>query len=439
VFKKNKFWISDDDKGWVQECFRWLIQIYGYPHSKTQTVLFTKDFFPLTFTSKEINLDFLITDFSNLFGIDREKISFKVDEDIRDTIDTPYEIQGRTNDCEFIIEKSGETIHYKVLIAKSLLKHTGQLLLHLDHNFIKIRLIESKIEYDTGDDDDLFVFLAGIFLGHGVILYRNLIDIGTSSDNFWEKKWKYVSIMPIPVMAYALALYYNLIEDENPAWKNNLSVDLTKQFENAFEYIKKDPNVLFNRQELEAKKLLYDTYNRGDKNDFDGAIMGYQKILFITNDSSLKSDANNGIGYNYLRMEEYVRSIPYFQKALEINPSYGYANDNLGFAFIMSGDLESGKFYLNAALKTENNDAGYSYRNFALYHQKRKEYKKAEEYFLKAFNNIVLPIDLLEYFYAQFLFEIGENEKGMDFLKKAVEKQEPEAIKLMEHLNQNVK
>jgi tetratricopeptide (TPR) repeat protein len=136
-------------------------------------------------------------------------------------------------------------------------------------------------------------------------------------------------------------------------------------------------------------------------------------------------------------MQEYQKSILQFQKALEIRPGYGYANDNLGFAFIMSGDLDSGKFYLNTALKTENNDAGYSYRNFALYHQKRQEYEQAEEYFQKAFNNILIPIDFLEYFYAQFLFEVGKKEDGMSFLKIAIEKGEPEAIKLMNSLNQS--
>lgn len=344
------------------------------------------------------------------------------------------EIEGRTNDCELLVERSGETFYYELLIAKSLLKHTGQLLLLLEHSFIKIRLTENKIEYETGNEDDLFIFLAGIFLGHGVILYRNLVETGKSSDGFWEKKWRYVAIMPIPVMAYALALYSHLTESYEPDWKTNLSVDLAKQFENAIEYIKSDSNPLFNKQELEATRLLLDAQDKSDKNDFDGAINSYQKILFITNDDSLKLMVNNNIGYSYLRKGEYQKSIPYFQKALEINPGYGYANDNLGFAFIMSGDLETGKFYLHTALQAKNNDQAYSYRNLALYHQMRKEYSLAEENFQKAFNNIVLPVDLLEYFYARFLLEIGEVEKGMEFLNKAVEKGEPEAIELSKQI-----
>jgi hypothetical protein len=156
----------------------------------------------------------------------------------------PYEIQGKLDDNELIIDFSEELPHYKILIAKSLLQHTGQLLLNLDINFIKIRLKESKIDYDTVEDGELLVYLSGIFLGHGVMLYRNLIESGTSSENFWQKKWRYISIMPVPVMAYALALYCNLFEEENPTWKNNLSVDLQKKLENAIEFIKKDLNPL---------------------------------------------------------------------------------------------------------------------------------------------------------------------------------------------------
>lgn len=433
--KKNNYWISDDDKNWVQECFRWLIQIYGYPGSKTHTILFTREFFPQTFSHNEVNIEALIFDFCDLFKVDKKRISVTIAGDIRDTIDTPLEIEGGTNDCELLVKRSGEMFHYEFMISKSLLKHTGQLLLLLDHSFIKISLTENKIEYETGSEDDLFIFLAGIFSGHGVMLYRNLVETGRSFDGIWEKKWRYAAIMPVPVMAYALALYSHLTENYRPQWKTNLSVDLAKEFENAIEYIKKDSNPLFNKQELEATRLLLDAEDKSDKNDFDGAIVTLQKILFMTMDESLKVTVNNNIGYSYLRKQEYQKSIPYFQKALEINPGDGYTNDNLGFAFIMIGDLESGKFYLNTALNTTNNDAGYSFRNFALYHQKRKDYKQAQEYFQKAFDNIVIPIDLLEYFYARFLFEIGEKEKGMEYLKKAIDKGEPEAIKLMNTIN----
>lgn len=435
-FKKEKFPISDNDKAWVQERFKWLIDVYGYPVGKSKTVLFTKDFFPHTFSHKEIDIDSLINDFCNLFNLNRKRISFAIDEDIRDTIDTPYQIDGRIENTDLSVDRSTEEYLYKIIIAKSLLTNTGQLLLNLDLNFIKIHLLENKIDCDTVEDGELLVYLAGIFLGHGIILYRNLIESGTSSDNFWQKKWRYVSIMPEPVMAYGLALYCNLFEEDDPAWKNNLSVSLKNQFEKAVEFIKKDSNPLYNKQELEAERLFEEGSDNSEQNNFENAIECYHKILFLTQSDYLKSTANNNIGYAYLRKSEYEKSIPYFQKAIELRPGFGYANDNLGFAFIMNGDLDTGKFYLNTAMQTNDNDDAYSYRNFALYYQKRKEYALAEEYFQKAFNNIVIPVDLLEYFYANYLLEIGHKERAIDYLNIAVKKGEPEAIDFLNRLNQ---
>jgi tetratricopeptide (TPR) repeat protein len=436
VGDSNKFWITDDDKYWVQERFRWLLSAYGYPYKSYKSVVFIKEFFPETF-SRKLDVDSLITDLCNLYKISKQQISVELTEDIRDSPDTPYEIHGKIIESHLFVDKSCNEFLYKINLSKSLLKHPGQLLINLEIIFIKITLTESKIEYEDLSDADEFVYLVGIFVGHGVILYQNLLNAAVIADTFfWRRTWKYVSDIPVPVMAYALALYYNLKEEDTPDWMKYLSVDFQKQYEGAIKFIKKDSNPFFDKAELEARQLLQQAYSKSDQYDFDGAIEDYQKILFLTKDDILRSSAYNNIGYDYLRKKEYIKSIPFFQKALEIRPSFGYANDNLGFAFIMGGDLESGKFYLNAAMKTEDNDAGYSYRNFALYHQKRKEYKQAEEYFQKAFNNIVIPIDLLEYFYAQFLLEIGENEKGREYLQKGVEKKEPEAIKLMEHLNQ---
>jgi predicted Zn-dependent protease len=59
---------------------------------------------------------------------------------------------------------------------------------------------------------------------------------------------------------------------------------------------------------------------------------------------------------------------------------------------------------------------------------------KAEDYFKKSFESITDSVDLLEYHYADFLMKNGETEKGLEFLKKAVEKVEPEAIERMNEI-----
>ncbi|MES1214997.1 MAG: hypothetical protein ABUT20_05740, partial [Bacteroidota bacterium] len=92
---------------------------------------------------------------------------------------------------------------------------------------------------------------------------------------------------------------------------------------------------------------------------------------------------------------------------------------------------ETGKHYLSIALQTAKNNAAYSYRNMAVYHQKRGEAEKARVFFLKAFENITIPVDWLEYLYARFLFEQGETGEALVYLNIAVERGEPLAIKWM--------
>ena len=88
-------------------------------------------------------------------------------------------------------------------------------------------------------------------------------------------------------------------------------------------------------------------------------------------------------------------------------------------------------------MKTENNNIAYTYRNFALYYQAKGEVTKAEDYFKKSFESKTDSVDLLEYHYSDFLITNGETEKGLEFLKKAVEKGEPESIERMNEIKKN--
>ena len=436
----NKFWISDTDKEWVHSCFQLLIQAYGYPYRDSDTILFTHAFFPITFANKQIDPSAIIQDLCLLLGIRENKITFEIVDDIRDTQGVPYEIQGHPFECEMeITEKDGGN-NYHLFIAKTLLKHPGRLLLNLIIQTLKAKQFENKLPIEDVNEIDLLMYHTAIYLGFGFLLYQNLAEHGNSNDGlFWERKWRFISPMPIPVMAYAMALFYDLKEDKDPVWKNQLKADLKKVYNLASQFISETGNPLFNKQELTARDSFINGQGFYDKNDFNSAVTEFQKALFATEDIYLKADIYNFIGYTYLRIREYDKSILYFQKALEIRPGYGYANDNLGFAFIMNGDLDSGKYYLNIALQTKENDLAYSHRNFALYYQARKEYELADEYFQKAFDSIVIPVDGLEFFYAKFLLEKGEKEGGIEYLIKAVEKGEPEAINLMKDLNNKIK
>jgi tetratricopeptide (TPR) repeat protein len=430
------FHITDTDKEWVHSSFELLVKLFGYPNGDFEPFLFTDSFFPRTMAHKKTAIEPLIADCCVLFNIDPSTISFKVEEDLRDSHEIPFEIQGPSFECELEYTVVDNTSHFTIHFAKTLLSHPKRLVFNSIFKFIQIKLAQTDIEWLNDEQEHYFLFfLIGIYTGWGVILSQTMTEVGKDQDMFWQKSWKYISPMPVAVMAYSLALHSSMREEKAASWKNFLPPDIRDAYEKALVYVDEAPNPLFNKQELMANALFKEAAQYNDKKKFDAAIEAYQKVLFLTNDDALRIVIYNNIGYAELCKTEYKKSIVYFQKALELDPGFGYANDNLGFAFIMTGDTESGKHYLSIALQTDNNDHAYSYRNMALYHQKRGETDQAKASFQKAFENITQPVDFLEYFYARFLFEQGEREEARLYLQMAVEKAEPLAIQWMNELN----
>jgi tetratricopeptide (TPR) repeat protein len=420
----SQFKITEDDRTWVEENFRWLKMVFGYPNKMEEQVLVNAKFFPATFGSAEVRVENVIQDLCHLFGIASETVKFEMHTDLRDFNNIPYEIEGKVFECETELKKGD----HKIYVANSLLKRPDRLIYSLIYEFIRIRLTESELEYDAGGDDtELFIYLAGIYYGFGVVLANNLLDSGRSSDGLWEIKWNYVSEMPQPVMAFSLATYANLTGDNDPLWKNEFKGEFKKMFEDAITYLTQNPNDLYDEREVKANDLFIEANEHFDNNDLEGAIDALQKILFLTTDESMKADVYNNMGYYYLRKKNYAQGISNFRKALALAPEYGFANDNLGYSLIMTGELEEGKSYLEKALATENNDIAYTYRNFALYYQRRNELALAEEFFQKAFNENT-PVDLLDYHYAEFLAEQGDDENAKAFYLMSAAKKEDEGL-----------
>ncbi len=422
--KETKFRITEPDRDWVEENFKWLIQVFGYPNRQSAQILISDKYFPKTFSTNDLKVQNLIEDLCNLLEIDSTKIKFDLHEDLRDVYGMPFEMQGKPFETETEVNDGNYIIH----IANSITKRPNRLVFSLIYEFIKIRLTENKLQFNTGEDTSLFLFIAGIYFGFGVPLSQNLTDKGRVDDGFWETKWNYVSEMPNEVMAFGLATYAKLIEQDNPDWKNELPQELKLKFDEAIVFLNESPSTVFSKAELDAMDLFNQADLEYQNKDFDSAISTMQKILFLTEDELLKADVYNSIGYYQLRNGEYEKSIPNFKKALKIDSNYGFVYDNLGYALIQLGQFEEGKKQLESALQTENNDQAYTHRNLALYHIAVNEPEKAETEFQLAFANETIPVDLLELHYANFLISQGHREKGIEYLKKAVGKGEPEAI-----------
>jgi hypothetical protein len=432
----ENFFITDTDREWVHHCFEWLVKGYGYPSADFEPVLFSKKFFPLTLSQIQANIDPLLTDLCRLFKINRSIISFEIEEDIRDTHGTPYEFQDSPFECEVEQIKQGDGYHYKFHFANSTLKNPKRALFHAVFQFIKIKLSLNDPEWMESNDHYFLFYLIGIYTGWGVILTQTMTDIGHHQDGlFWEQKWKYISPMPVPVMAYSLALHSCMREEYEADWKSFLPTGVRSQYEKAVEFIRQNPNPVINKGELTAKTLFKESFRQSNEKDFDKSIETCRMALFLTSDDQLKASLHNKIAYTLLLKGEFKKAIAGFQKAIELNANALYVYDNLSFAFIMLDDADTGKYYHSLAQGHKRVKA-YAYRNLALYHQKREETEKARENFQQAFEHITIPVDWLEYLYARFLFEQGEKEEALLYLQMAVDKGEPKAVEWMHKLNE---
>ncbi|MFC6997822.1 tetratricopeptide repeat protein [Rufibacter roseus] len=410
--KDTTFNITEPDREWVEDNFKWLIQAYGYPSRQSQQLLFNETLFPNTFKAHKIDVQDIVNDLATILLLDPTKISFEYVEDLRDSFATPYEIDGELFETRTEIAEG----NYRIYVAKSLLQHPKRLIFSLIFEFVKIRLTESRLDFDSGEDTSLFIYLAGIYFGFGVIQSQYMIYSGASTNGLWHSNWRFVAGIPEEVMAFALATYSKLIEQNNPQWKTELPQGLNAKFEKAMAYLDEHPSPLYSKGELEAHDLLKQSIDEYENNDFDSAISTLQKILFLTNDELLKAEVYNDIGYNLTRKGEFKLSISNYLKALDIEPKHSIASDNLAYSFIRLGRLEEGKHYIDQAIATMNNDPAYSYRNLALYYQATGESELAEVNFRLAFKNMAKPVDMLNQHYGEFLIAQGREEEARAFL-----------------------
>nr|WP_294859179.1 tetratricopeptide repeat protein [uncultured Fluviicola sp.] len=428
--KKNKdFPLSENDQQWVAENFSWLVQVFGYPDVKKGQITLTESFFPETFRAERVEVSNILKDLTNLLEIPKNKVEFDIHEDFRDIYGMPLAVVGKTLETELEELEEG----YKIHIANQIQKHPKRLIYRLIYECVRIKLIENEIPFDTGEDTEMFIYLAGIYFGFGVILTQNLRETGISNDGAWETSWSFSSPMPDETIVFGLAFYSKLGQQDSPAWSENLRSDLKKLFEQAIDFLTKTMSPHFSK-ELMANRLFSLAHVQYKRKKNEDAFSSLGKALILTNNDLLKSDIHNNIGYYLLRSGQYNESIPHFREAIKLKPDYGYANDNLGYALIQTGALEEGKKWLEKAVQTKTNNDAYSFRNLALYYQKKGEPELAEENFHKAFKATEGSVDLLELHFAGFLFDQGRNQEALDYLKRAVEKGEPEAIQRMEEL-----
>lgn len=414
--------ITEDDRDWIEDNFRWLFGVWGYPQIGLLQYVFNEASFPNSHKLAQPTAESLKDDICQLLGIDTNKVLIVFRDDIRDIKDMPYGFDGAPFESEVDLQPELK----QVTLASNLKKHGARLLHCLVLALVEVRLYEDELKYDSGEDSEHFIFLAAVYQGFGAIILKNLVDRGKSIDGFWESTWNFGTIVPEEVLAYSLALYMNITRLTEPNWLGDLNERQRKLIQTSLSYLKENPSKLEREAEVQAQKFLSQGSELAKENKFQEAIQVTRKGLFLSEDAILLSDLHNNIGYYQQRLGQYEMSIESFNSALALDDGNAYAFSNMSYSIMMMNRLDVAEPLVREQLEISD-DLGFAHRNLAVYHWKVGKPELAEAHFQEGLRQ-GNTTDLLELHYAQFLWEQGRADESRTQLAVALERKEPEAL-----------
>lgn len=422
------FHLQKREQEWVEEMFFYLLEVFGLPDENQALVLLNTDFFPLTVPEKVANMEDVLSELCGLLQLNPETIRYTsyeaiIQEEAYEELSLPYEM-------DTLIEEKGPRIVYREKLLNRPKKLLFLLLFELLHLTLRERNVVMKMKEDIGP----FMTQLAVFGGFGVLAARNLYSVGEVNQQYWQSKWVRPQILSDSCMAYGLALYAYIRKEINPEWAVLLPKELRPHFREALGFVAKDSTPFDQRLKFQIITRLERASRLYRGKNYTEAIACLSSLIEKNPDASLPARVYGNLGY-YLSMErQFEKSIPYFEKAIELKPDLSYVHDNLGYAFLQLGKLKQGKEHISKSLKGMKNDIAYSFRNLAVYHQLKGEPDKAAEFFDLSYENKTQGVDLLDYHYAEFLWESGKKKKAKKYMQKAVELGEPVAIERMEEL-----
>lgn len=243
--------------------------------------------------------------------------------------------------------------------------------------------------------------------------------------------------------------------------------------ENAIEINKCiDKMVVFYQQSLtilkaaavkEGQKATMKIYTNPESNEYKNfyyeierqimdSCQAVKNVVGINNTESKKSFSKNdeaikeyNDGTKYFRKDEYANALPYFEKAVKIDPEFAFAWDNIGVCNRRLGNLDAAIEAYQKSIKLDPT-AFTANQNIALVYVDKKDYKKA----IESYNTLAkLDKNNPEVFYGigliyyQYLFDY---EKGLDNICKAynlyIEQNSPyrtDAEKIIGYIYQELK
>ena len=93
--ENDTFRITEPDRLWVEDNFRWLIEVFGYAYRESEQILLSENYFPKNFKSVSIFIENINKDLCSLLQIREDKISLEVVNEIRESYGMPFIIKPK--------------------------------------------------------------------------------------------------------------------------------------------------------------------------------------------------------------------------------------------------------------------------------------------------------------------------------------------------------
>jgi len=411
--------ITDADRAWIDESVAILMQVPEilFPAQ----VEFNARFFPQTHEREKFDSNVFINDLQNMYSPRRFDISVDIFKDESKINIIPHATS--TFGMEFYTEHIELDKVYRIHVSERAFENEFRLRAILCQEYIRILLgfsIEAAAEEQTYSDN-LFIRVAMVIYGLGLFINetQNIIDTRVQA---WVKTTHYYEqLIPAEWLAYTLGIFAYLTNDTEVKWLPHFNREIQIEFSRVMKFLSNswpaeipmvqassDPKIW---NKIEEAALLSSQGKR------DKAISILVQLIPQIQDKYTKGLAYNNLGYDRFSSGDIAGSIPDFLEAIKFDPANAYAYDNVGFSYILMGELEKGNEYIEQAMNTEGNDMAYSFRNMAVYHQRLGDLTTSLEYFKKAYAK-KSRVDYLHYFYGKFLIEYGEAELGKKYLRK---------------------
>lgn len=412
INKKSLYALPDEDKSWVADNFKWLIETFGYASFAERRVLVLNEhYFPGLFAGKEHSIDGCLLDLSRVLGLSHGLAVLEISEELD---------QPRLD--VFPNKKKGR---YVITLNQTEFESLPHLIITLGKELAKARMLEEGIELQEDGDFHLFLYVFLVFFGFGIIISHTAIDEKVILEN---------NIVHVSYQGYAQAYYCWTKNENEPVWLNELPQWILSKF-----------NLALKELESQGKNnLLIESFKEQDRSNLQlrNCWHLYHSGHFelanslcteLTRTNSKDPIILNANGFFKNRLRRYEEAIPFFEKAIKLSPTFNEPYNNLGFAFLMTHDFEAGKQYIEKAIELDDEDP-FCYRNLAIYFSIQGDFDKASAFFDRA-KALDAKVELLHYYHALALIRQGDMTSAIELLEKSKALGEKEAIYKLSEIN----